>query len=193
MVQKEQKELDGLKTRIIELSKKVYEELGGYGWYGEDELKNALAKEFRDNRIAYLQELSIPIIYKKQQIKMGEIDFIVFTKNGMGILLEIKHTAGEINSSPIHQAIEYFKALTCKDSPAPAFLKENVKEIIVFNWEINKDALVSKLKPEPEQIKKPFKEFEKYFKNIHTYEIFGIEKDKKGKVKEHNISDENPE
>ena len=178
--------MNNLNKKVKELAKKVYKKMGGFGWYQEDDLKHALAQELRKAGLPYFQEFVVPIFYGDQQIKLGEIDFIVFDKKGKnGCLVEIKH-AGDLDGSPIHQAMEYYKAIK-EQKCIPSFLKGKIKGVIVFNWNKNSKALfdsyLEKQNKKKEEIAfsvdKPLEGFEPLFKDIEIFEIVGDKKTKK--------------
>jgi len=126
-----------LKKRIKDLAKKVYKELGSFGFIEETRYETALAYEFRENGLKYLEQVPVDIMYKDQIIKRGEVDFIVFDKKEKNaLLLELKATK-EAKGSSIHQILKYYEAIKKNDGSFPASIAKKVKGGMVLNWVSN--------------------------------------------------------
>ena len=63
-----------LKT-FINLSNKVYKQLGGYE---ERFIQMAVAVELREHKIDFLRETNIELFYKNHALGLGELDFLIY-------------------------------------------------------------------------------------------------------------------
>ncbi|MEO0262528.1 MAG: GxxExxY protein [candidate division WOR-3 bacterium] len=130
--------MEELKRKIKELAEKVYKELGPFGFIEETKYEVALAYEFRKNRLKYLEQLQVNIMYEDQIVKEGKVDFIVFDeKEENGLIVELK-AKEEIEGGFLHQLLKYYEAIKSEKSGFPKFLSEKIKGGVVLNWRLNK-------------------------------------------------------
>lgn len=128
-----------LKKIVKELAKKVYKELGSFGFIEETRYEVALAYEFRKNGLKYLEQIPVDIMYEEQIIKRGEIDFIVFDeKEKNALLLELK-AVKEASGASVHQILKYYEALMRGDGSFPKLISSKIKGGMVLNWAVYKE------------------------------------------------------
>lgn len=130
-----------LLDKIVELARKVYEELKPFGFANEKDYEVALAYEFRKNGLKYLEQMQVDIMYGEQYvIRRGEIDFLVFDeKEEVGILVELKLASG-VEGSNIDQAIKYYKSIKY-NSHFPSFISDKIVGGIILVWDKDPDIL----------------------------------------------------
>lgn len=165
-----------LKKLIKDLAKKVYKELGSFGFIEEARYETALAYEFRENGMKYLEQVPVDIMYRGQIIKRGEVDFIVFDeKENNAILLELK-AIGEAKGSSVHQILKYFEAIKDESGSFPRKIAKKVKGGLVLNWVSNKgqeDLLKGEFvdHTEKEYISEDFEWLEDKKKDFEIFEV----------------------
>jgi len=126
-----------LKEKVKSLAKRIYKELGSFGFIEETRYETALAYEFRKNGLKYLEQVPVDIMYEDQIIKRGEIDFIVFDeKEKNALLLELK-AVGETRGSSVHQILKYYGAIKKENSTFPSSIANKIKGGLVLNWVSN--------------------------------------------------------
>ena len=89
-----------LSYKIVGILYDVYNSLGG--GYQEKYYQKAIAKELRENRLAYREQLLVPLSYKNESIGRYFLDFLVEDK----IVLEIK-SAPKFYARDIKQILSY--------------------------------------------------------------------------------------
>lgn len=135
-----------LKEKIIELARKVYKELGPFGFIEELKYEVALAYEFRKNGLKYLEQLQVDIMYDNQIVKEGKVDFIVFDeKEENGILVELK-AKDNITGEYLHQLFTYYEAITSGRGGFPKFISERIRGGLILNWKLDKGELLKNFK-----------------------------------------------
>lgn len=132
-----------LKEKIIDLASKVYKELKPFGFIDEKEFESALAYEFRNSGLKYLEQLQVDIMYEGQHVvKCGKVDFIVFDQNEeIGILVELK-LLSDVKDENIDQVIKYYESLS-KNPHFPSFISNKIKKGIILLWRKPKSLLHS--------------------------------------------------
>ncbi|MEN3039654.1 MAG: GxxExxY protein [Candidatus Kryptonium sp.] len=187
--------MQALKSKIIQLAKKVYEELGPFGFIEEVRYEIALAYEFRKNGLKYLEQLQVNIMYDDQIVKEGKVDFIVFDENEKnGILVELK-AKEKITGEYLHQLFTYYKAIKSSNSGFPKFISEKINGGLILNWELDKSILLENFKdsveshhvPIEDVMKRYEREFDLWIVDISLTDkdedVVGDNKEKKRKKK----------
>jgi len=126
-----------LKPIVLELAKKVYRELGSFGYVEEKVFERALAQEFRRNGLSYLEQVPVDILYEGHVVLRGVVDFIVFDREEReGLLLELKAQT-KPDGAWIHQIVKYYEALTSEESTFPRFIVERIRGGVILNWTVD--------------------------------------------------------
>ncbi len=168
-----------LVSKVKELAKKVYEELGGFGYINEKEYEHALAYELKENGLKYLQQVQVDLMYKDKFLKHGVVDLIVFDeKEEEAILVELKATKSEMESDAVDQIYKYYNAV--KSSPTfPRIIADKVKCGLVINWfspTAQRKMFKSQVEQEEEEIKF---DLEKWKQELQDFKIIEIRMEKK--------------
>ena len=109
-------QLRTIALKVKNVGEEVRRSLGG--GFNESIYQNALAIEFRQNRIEYLKEVNIEIFYKGESVGVDRPDFII-TKIGdcrSPILLELK-AVDRITDNHRMQLKSYCTSLPRNDNP----------------------------------------------------------------------------
>lgn len=111
------KQLKTIAVKIKALGEEVQKQLGC--GFPEAIFQNALAIEFRKNKIDYLKEVNIEIFYKRESVGVDRPDFLVTKIAGRDepILLELK-IADKISDAHRIQLKSYCTSLPRNNNPA---------------------------------------------------------------------------
>jgi len=126
-----------LKSLVLDLARKVYQELGGFGYIEEKVFERALAQEFRRHGLTYLEQVPVDILYEGYVVYRGVVDFIVFDPQEQeGLLLELKAQT-KLDGAWVHQIVKYYEALTGEGSTFPRFVVERIRGGLIINWTVD--------------------------------------------------------
>ncbi len=125
------------KNLVLDLAKKVYRELGSFGYVDEKVFERALAQEFRKHGLTYLEQVPVDILYEGHVVLRGVVDFIVFDpEEREGLILELKAQT-KPDGAWVHQIMKYLQSMTEEGSTFPRFVVERIKGGLILNWTVD--------------------------------------------------------
>lgn len=115
-----------LSYKVVGIIFKVFNELG-YGYY-EKYYQKAVALEFDNQKLSYIREKEVPLIYQNKNIGKYFLDFIVENK----IVIELK-VANFFHNRDIKQILSYLKTSGLKLGLLVIITKNGVKYKRIIN------------------------------------------------------------
>jgi len=89
----------------------VEKELGNY--YKENIYQSALAAELQIKGIIIQTEVIVPILYKNINVGYERADIVVYNKNSICTIIELKSQNSRISTKEINQLRKYLNNLNC--------------------------------------------------------------------------------
>lgn len=90
----------------------VDKELGNY--YKENVYQSALAAELQMKGIIIQTEVIVPILYKNINVGYERADIVVYNKNSIYTIIELKSQNSRISTKEINQLRKYLNNLGCE-------------------------------------------------------------------------------